>query len=386
MRRPSPERLLALAGLLSCLAGPVGFAEPAEPLCAQSPSPSTPQLEPAASSAKRVQTEPLHLFLVGDVMLGNLAQETLDDEGYDYPFRALRPLFQDADLIVGNLEAPLTRLSEELDPDKEYVYKAKPRCAKSLREFGFSMFSLANNHSLDYGVAGLKDTLSALDEEGILHFGAGRSGAAATAGTIVERCGIRVGFLGFMAPYGPYENKYDYFAHGESPGIARMDEATMRAAVARLRPEVDVLVACVHWGENYEPVSEEQRKLGQLTAVLGFDLVFGHHPHVAQGVEVHGNVPVLYSLGNFTFCTNGRFAQLEDTRWHHGWIADVLIEAGRVRQVDLIPIDVDNEVVRFQPRRSDPALLPGLIEFLNADFGTRMRVVGDRARLELPGG
>ena len=342
---------------------------------AVSPSPS--------SGERRVQTEPVHVFLVGDVMLGDQAQKTLNEQGYDYPFRNLRPLFADADLVVGNLEAPLTRLSEVLDPKKEYSYKADPRCAPALHELGFTMFTLANNHSLDYRMAGLKDTLKNLDEQGILYFGAGRSEAEATAGTIVERGGIRLGFLGFMAPYGPYASKYDYFAHGESGGIARMDEATMRAAVARLRPEVDVLIASMHWGENYEPVSQEQRELGKLAAGLGFDLVFGHHPHVAQGVELIGGIPILYSLGNFTFCTKGRFSKL-DARWRHGWIADVLIDAGHVRQVDLIPIDVDNEVVKFQPRRSDPAELPGLVEFLNAGFGTPLRVVDDRVRLELP--
>src|SRR5262245_17732918 len=78
----------------------------------------------AIASERRVQTEPVHVFLVGDVMLGDQARKTLDQQGYDHPFQNLRPLFEDADLVAGNLEGPLTRLSEVLDPKKEYAYKA----------------------------------------------------------------------------------------------------------------------------------------------------------------------------------------------------------------------------------------------------------------------
>jgi poly-gamma-glutamate synthesis protein (capsule biosynthesis protein) len=341
------------------------------------------QEEAVLAAASSAPASAIHVFLVGDVLLGDAGEETLEREGDDYPFRAVLPLFREADLIVGNLEAPLTERLAPLDARKAYVYEMRPAIARALEDFGFDLFSLANNHALDHGLAGLEDTLAALDAAGIEHFGAGRSEAEATAGRILEREGVRIGFLAFMDPYGPYADEYEYFARGEAAGVAELSEAALRSAVARLRPRVDVLIACLHWGENYEDVTGRQVELGRLVATLGFDLVFGHHPHVAQGVEVRRGVPVLYSLGNFTFCTKGRYDKLPDRRWHKGWIADVWIEEKRVRRIDLIPIDVDNRVVRFQPRPSDPAVLPDLLELVNARFETPLQVVGDRARLEL---
>src|SRR5262245_23453631 len=343
---------------------------------AQSPA-ETPAPPPAPAA-----TDAVHVFLVGDVMLGDAAQKRLERRGYDLPFRAVKRLFREADVIVGNLEGPITERTEPLNPKKEYLYKVKPPVARALREFGFTLVSLANNHALDYRLGGLDDTTAALDAEGIGWFGAGHDAAAATAGKIVERKGVRIGFVGLMVPYGPYAERYEYFAREQSAGVAELSEATIRDAVARLRPQVDVLIGCFHWGENYRPVTAEQRELAKLAAPLGFDLIFGHHPHVAQGVEVRDGVPILYSLGNFTFCTKGQFAQLEE-RWRHGWVADVVITDRRVSRVDLIPIDVDNQDVDYQPRPSDPAVLPPLPHLLNAEVNTPLQIAGDRARLEL---
>lgn len=159
----------------------------------------------------------------------------------------------------------------------------------------------------------------------------------------------------------------------------------LECAIAAMRRRADCVIVSFHWGRNYSDVRAIQVRLGRLAVDLGADLVIGHNPHHVQGMEVYRQVPVLYSLGNFTFGARGRFAELQDPLWRHGWIADIRFERGRAARVDLIPIAIDNEVVRFQPRLADPALLPGILELVNGRFGTKMVIHGDRARWTLAG-
>jgi len=318
-------------------------------------------------------------------MLADAAQPYLEAHGYDYPFRQLQPYFQEADLIVGNLEAPITQATVPL-ANKRYAYKAVPSSAAALKAFGFDLFCLANNHVLDYGPEGLLETRSLLAAEGIGCFGAGASYREAIAPKIATVNGTRIGFLGFMRRYRSYEANYpDYFAQGEQPGVAPMDEQTVRPAIQSLRDQVDVLIVNFHWGRNYRPVLAHQKQWGRWAIDWGADLVVGHHPHVAQGVEVYGDAAILYSLGNFTFGAPGRFRKVAPL-WHHGWIADLAIQEGRITAVDLIPIQVNNQVVCFQPRVAEQSVLQQLLPFLNQEFGTAMEIRGGRARLHLPRG
>lgn len=335
--------------------------------------------QPEFTSKQEIQPQELHIFAVGDIMLGDAAQSQLDQHGYDYPFQKLKPYFKNADLIVGNLEVPLTRYTVPLSPEKKYAYKAEPESALALKEFGFDLLCLANNHILDYGVMGLLETQKTLDQYGIRYFGAGASYQAAIAGEVVERAGTRIGFLGFMQRYRAYRNYSGYFAQGDQPGVADMKEKTVQEAIAALRPRVDLLVVSFHWGRNYKPVTEKQKQWGKLAIEYGADLVLGHHPHIVQGVEIYQNVPIVYSLGNFTFGAPGRFRKVAEL-WHHGWIADITIRQNRVVCLDLIPIRVDNRVVQFQPDVADPDVLAQLLPLVNAEFGTPMEIVNDRAR------
>lgn len=325
-----------------------------------------------------------HVFAVGDVMLADAAQPYLETHGYDYPFRNLQPYFQPADLIVGNLEAPITQAAVPL-ANKRYAYKAAPNSAAALKAFGFDLFCLANNHILDYGPEGLGETRSLLAAEGIGFFGAGPSYREAIAPKIVTVNDTRIGFLGFMRRYRSYAANYpDYFAQGERSGVAPIDEQTVRPAIQALRDQVEILIVNFHWGRNYQPVLAHQKQWGRWAIDWGADLVVGHHPHVAQGVEVYRDAAILYSLGNFTFGAPGRFRKV-DPLWHYGWIADLAICRGRIRAIDLIPIQVNNQVVHFQPRVAEQSL-EQLIPFLNQEFGTTMEIRDGHARLELPQG
>jgi poly-gamma-glutamate synthesis protein (capsule biosynthesis protein) len=342
---------------------------------------------PASSSPARRegvhQERTLHLTAVGDILLGDSSRKVLEREGYDYPFRGLAPLLQRSDLVFANLEGPITKGTTPLDPKKDYVYRSDPAAAPALHAAHVELVTLANNHALDYGNDGLSDTIRHLDAAGVRHFGAGANRAEAIGGEIVELAGVRIGFLGFFERYGPYGTTYaGYFAGDHAPGVAELDERTLREAIAALRPRVDVLIVCCHWGKNYAAVTKTQQRYGHLAAELGADLVVGHHPHVAQGVEVHHGVPILYSVGNFTFGSKGRFDQLEPPL-RHSWLAEITVNGGRIDAVDLIPLETDNHVVRYQPRVAEAGDLAAMVAKLNEPFATALTVEGGRAHLDL---
>ena len=325
------------------------------------------------------------LWAVGDILLGDKAQSYLDREGYDYQFRRLTGLIPPDDLLMGNLEGTITYLTEPIDSDKEYVYRMDVRATAALKDYGFDVLDLANNHALDYGIPGWRETVKALDRVGIGRFGSGENIQAALEGIVVERGGLRIGFLGFMQPFEKYQSDYDWFASPSRPGVAKMEDDLMETAIRRLHERADLVVVNLHWGGNYKPVDSYQRKWGRRAVALGADLVVGHHPHAAQGVEVYQGVPILYSVGNFTFGTPGRYKNA-DPLMEYSWAARCSIEGGRVAHVDLYPLSVNNRKTDFQPRRAETAVLPGLIAFVQKDIETEAPLVifEDHARVEIP--
>ncbi len=104
-------------------------------------------------------------------------------------------------------------------------------------------------------------------------------------------------------------------------------------------------MAFVHWGVNYDGVTDEQRAAAALFADAGYDLVIGHHPHVAQEVDVVDGMPVLYSLGNLAFGTPGRF----DAGQGYGLVARTSLLADGSFEFRLACLVADNEQVEYQP-------------------------------------
>jgi poly-gamma-glutamate synthesis protein (capsule biosynthesis protein) len=162
--------------------------------------------------------------------------------------------------------------------------------------------------------------------------------------------GTRVGFLGYLEDRIEEAVYFRSYAVGGRPGVARLERADVAADVRRLRPEVDVLVVLVHWGENYSAVTAKQERTARWLAGLGVDVVAGHHAHVVQPVERIGKALVLYSLGNYAWGAPG-WPQLRI-----GFLLRLRIAPragatpGRIAGVELLPIVTQNKLVRFQPR------------------------------------
>lgn len=241
----------------------------------------------------------LRITFAGDVTLGSeerLWQEetslvhTALAQGDDYFFANVKPLFDADDLTVVNLEGVLSDSGEGEHTDKTYRFRGPSVFASILTAGGIEMVSMANNHTMDYGERGYQDTLDALDEEGIAHFG-GRSVR------LWEKDGVKLAFLGLS-----YTDD------------CREERAWFAREIARLKEEegASAVIFTYHGGQEYgEARTKKQEEIAHLVVDAGADLVIMHHAHVVQGMSVLNNRSVLYSLGNFCFGGNKNVRAME---------------------------------------------------------------------------
>lgn len=245
---------------------------------------------------------------VGDLMLGNRVGERMRERGdFSFPLRFVGDRLAAADLTVGTLESTLSRDGSPRQPSGEN-FAADPRVLPALRDAGFDILSLGNNHVGDFGPRALVETVRRVRSSGIAHVGAGEDDARARAPVILQRAGIRFGFLAFNArgetpPAGASTPGAVYVAM--RPYSPALNEGHLRRVaddVRTLRSRVDVLIVLPHWGAQYtHERNADQARAARALIDAGADLIIGSHPHWVQGVEIHRGRPVVYSLGNFVF-------------------------------------------------------------------------------------
>ena len=206
-----------------------------------------------------------------------------------------------ADIFMLNNEFTFTDRGEQL-PDKSYTFRASTENVKYLLEMGVDLVSLANNHTFDWGEISLLDTLDTLEAAGIPKVGAGRNLKEASAPVFFDIGKLRIGFLA-ATQIERMANPPTRGAKEEVSGVFRcMDPTALYEAVRETKEQCDFLVVFVHWGtEKMEQPDRFQLEQGPGLAEAGADLVIGAHPHVLQGLDSIGGVPVIYSLGNFWF-------------------------------------------------------------------------------------
>lgn len=230
----------------------------------------------------------LTLSVVGDCTLGT--DETFDYDtslnayyenyGADYFLQNVKDIFSTDDLTIANFEGTLTNSDER--EDKTFAFKAPASYASILTGGSVEAVNTANNHSHDYGEQSFDDTLAALDDAGIVHFGYDET-------AVMDVKGIKVGLVGI----------YELYDHLEREQQLKDNIAKVKADGAQL------IVVIFHWGNETETVPDSnQTTLGRIAIDEGADLVCGHHPHVLQGIETYKGRNIVYSLGNFCFGGN----------------------------------------------------------------------------------
>lgn len=230
----------------------------------------------------------LTLSVVGDCTLGT--DETFDYDtslnayyenyGAYYFLQNVKDIFSTDDLTIANFEGTLTDSDER--EDKTFAFKAPASYASILTGGSVEAVNTANNHSHDYGEQSFNDTLAALDDAGIVHFGYDET-------AVMDVKGIKVGLVGI----------YELYDHLEREQQLKDNIAKVKADGAQL------IVVIFHWGNETETVPDSnQTTLGRIAIDEGADLVCGHHPHVLQGIETYKGRNIVYSLGNFCFGGN----------------------------------------------------------------------------------
>ena len=242
----------------------------------------------ASSDSQNTDSVSLTLSVVGDCTLGT--DETFDYDtslnayyenyGADYFLQNVKDIFSTDDLSIANFEGTLTDSDER--EDKTFAFKAPASYASILTGGSVEAVNTANNHSHDYGDQSFDDTLAALDDAGIVHFGYDET-------AVMDVKGIKVGLVGI----------YELYDHLEREQQLKDNIAKVKADGAQL------IVVIFHWGNETETVPDSnQTTLGRIAIDEGADLVCGHHPHVLQGIETYKGRNIVYSLGNFCFGGN----------------------------------------------------------------------------------
>ncbi len=298
-----------------------------------------------------------------------------------YPLERIAPLFRAADVTFLNLEGPLTEEGRWTGQ-----FHGSPTFADALRWAGVTLVSLANNHALDDGEPGLLQTVANVAGAGVGSVGAGRDLEAARRPYIVERKGIRIGFLG----YSQFENVGpDGFAMPNKPGVAALDPRLIESDIRRLRDQVDLVVVSLHWGtENQQETEPGQREFAYRVLAAGADAILGHHPHMPRGVEVYDGKPIFYSFGNLIFGHTHQY-------WMDNYVARLTIEkkkgSTRVTRVEILPTAGKLATLSQPWVLTGEAARPTLLDVQKRSeaLDTRMEIRGDvgvidpaRARLE----
>ena len=302
------------------------------------------------------------VLIVGDVAFGEsytIASAMLRDVGYDHSLAGLTGLLEAADVFVGNLQSPLTdRRTSRYVRRKSYIHYSDPRlAAQAFVRHGMEVFSLANNHAMNFDGPGLEDTFESGRRHGLEFFGAGRNRQDADRPHLLEL--TTPGVTSTLAIFGVfefrarYQEEFSFYATDEFPGVSALDGSTADRVRQFRQDNPDVFVVVYpHWGKNYQWRTEQQAAVARSLIDAGADLVVGHGAHRLQEIERYGDGWILYNLGNFMFNSRGRYQKLGEPPYS----AAIMLDVGRdssgalARRIRLYPLITDNLLTKFQSR------------------------------------
>lgn len=345
LRHLWPLSLLALAGIGSAasvhfnglpqLLAPEPVNAPVASVALTAPA---APLQPLTVGAPQAQdSAPIVIRAVGDVVLGSdYPQRHLPSASDKQRMAALRLELRHADIVVGNLEGVLSDKGQSRkDASKAgfFTFRMPTAYAATLRDMGFDVLSLANNHSMDFGAQGLESTLGALRANDIAPVG--------VPGAEMALLKVRETTVAFL--------NYSYL-----PAFALLsDGERIRADIGQARAEANLVIVTVHGGKEGAdaagtPQGDEYfmheyrgdlRKFARLAVDAGASAVFGHGPHVVRPYELYRDKPIFYSLGNFvgyrSLSTQGKLA--------NSIVAEVRLSPdGRLLGAGIIPLRLDH--------------------------------------------
>jgi len=278
------------------------------------------------------EKEKITVFFVGDILLDRGVKRKIEmygDGDFKFPFLKIVQFLNKADLLIGNLEGPISDKGKKVG--SIYSFRMNPKAIDGLKFAGFDVVSLANNHILDYGKVAMEDTFLRLKEAGIDYVGGGFNGREACSPKIKVIKGTKIAFLAFTNLGSPF-----WQATGENSGICWLNEENLEKSIKESRERADIVFVLFHFGDEYQEKSNPiQKYFSHLAIDFGADLIVGHHPHVVQEIEEYKGKYIAYSLGNFIFDQDFSNKTME------GMLLKVLIKEKKIKQVSPLKIKIN---------------------------------------------
>ena len=246
----------------------------------------------------------LTMSMVGDVMMGRYVEEVTDSHGFDYLFRYMKPYFNASDYVSGNYEHPALAkdVSKYEEADTAIRLNSYADGVEAVKNAGFSVMTLANNHMMDFEEQGLLDTINEFDNAKMDYVGVGRNITEAKENINYQDVkGVRIATLGFTDVYGK-----NAVAKNNQAGLLNSNPDLLFKMIGDAKDakkgNADLVVVNMHWGQEYATsATGRQTELAKAVIDAGADIIIGHHPHVVQSFDVYKDGLIFYSLGNFVF-------------------------------------------------------------------------------------
>lgn len=319
----------------------------------------TEHLKPSID--KKFEKNEIVLNFIGDTYFGEFYSErrllrktydTLTMDGYDHSLNRLRTFLTQADFNIVNLEAALVdkRTPSPLKGLKKFILGARPsQTLNALKKANIHAVTLANNHTADFGNLGIKNTIDELKAQHILHCGAGMDSTEANKPMRFEINGKYVTI--FSAYWYRFNNHrvFKFYATPSKSGVNTIEGELLESIRLERKTFPDsYIIVLPHWGVDFLPVQNYQRNLANQIVDAGADLILGHGPHTIQQIYKTKDKPIIFSMGNGFFNSDGEYDGYPDAA-PYGFISQLLFSKNKLMKLRLYPIYSNNCDTRWQP-------------------------------------
>lgn len=306
------------------------------------------------------------MTFLGDTYLGEWYQNLREQKGrtnflkkygYDYSFTNFASFLQNSDCVITNLECALTERSSPFKGKKTNVLAGDPeKTAQAFIKNNIAAVSLGNNHALDYGVEGLKDTLNTLERYGIESFGAGSNRQSAQEPFLgnftLKNGGCKVAVISGYYNVKKYEQSLNWYADSNTYGVNNLNMHRLKSQIKDLKKQGYYVILCPHWGILYFFRNIRQHRMAiWMVRECEPDLIIGHGSHMAGEIHRIDGTWILYSIGNFIFNNEGLYRHFCAPPF--SFIVNLHIDISSPepqKKLQIYPIFIDNQETNFQPR------------------------------------
>lgn len=274
----------------------------------------------------------LELLIAGDCCPRNECEELILAGKSANIISSIKPILDDCDLSMVQFETPLSN-------NGEAIYKAgpnirvKPECVNFIKECGFDIAALANNHIGDYGPIPVMDTMDVLDANGIKHMGAGKDLKNSQKPLFVKKNGLTLAFLNYA------ENEFG-IATKTTPGASALDPCVNISQIREVSQQADITLVIVHGGNEFNPVpSPRMKKTYRAFIEAGASVVVNIHAHCPQGIELWNGAPIVYCPGNFYF--DSAFDFCTENMWSIGYMLKLSLDKKGAFALSVHPYNIE---------------------------------------------